>query len=172
MAEWEPDSCAMTTCGSASAWLHTEAPRTSRRRSAPSWSSSTPFDELVVVDDASPDATAQIVAGIDDARIVLVHNSVNLGYVRTFERALMAARGQYLFLADQDDVWLPGRLDAMLDALARCAVVSTSVSVLGDPASTTALPIEGKRLGAPPGQRRRDPRRVPPVHGLRHGAAA
>lgn len=91
-----------------------------------------PCDELVVVDDASPDATAQIVATIDDSRIVLIHNAVNLGYVRTFERALQAARGQYLFLADQDDLWLPGRLEAMLHALAQCAVVSTSVSVLGD----------------------------------------
>ncbi len=91
-----------------------------------------PSDELVVVDDASPDGTADLVAAIDDPRIVLVRNAVNRGYVRTFERALQAARGQCLFLADQDDVWLEGRLEAMLAGLAQRAVVSTSVSVLGD----------------------------------------
>ena len=94
-----------------------------------------PCDELVVVDDASQDATAHVVAGIDDPRVVLIRNSVNRGYVRTFERALGSARGQYLLLSDQDDLWLPGRLDAMLHALVRRGVVSTSVSVLGDPAA-------------------------------------
>lgn len=101
-------------------------------------------DELVVVDDASPDATAQVVAAIDDARIVLLHNAVNLGYVRTFERALQAARGQYLFLADQDDLWLPGRLEVMLHALTQCAVVSTSVSVLGDPGTVPRFRLRAR----------------------------
>lgn len=92
-----------------------------------------PGDELVVVDDASRDATAEIVAAFDDPRVRLVHNDTNRGYVRTFERALELARGDYLFLADQDDVWLQGRLDAMLAALQDHAVVSTSVAVLGQP---------------------------------------
>ena len=92
-----------------------------------------PVDELVVVDDASRDATAGIVAAFDDPRLRLVRNETNRGYVRTFERALELARGDYLFLADQDDIWLPGRLDAMLAALQDHAVVSTSVAVLGEP---------------------------------------
>ncbi len=94
-----------------------------------------PADELVVVDDASQDGTASLVEAIDDPRVVLLYNAVNRGYVRTFERALRSARGDYLFLADQDDLWLPGRLDAMLAGLAERAVVATSVAVLGDPAA-------------------------------------
>ena len=91
-------------------------------------------DELVVVDDASPDETVDVVSRYSaDPRVRLERNPENLGYVRTFEKALRLARGEYLFLADQDDVWLEGRLDAMLEALDRTAVVSTSVSVLGDP---------------------------------------
>jgi glycosyltransferase involved in cell wall biosynthesis len=92
-------------------------------------------DELVVVDDASPDSTAEVVAALPDARIKLVRNPVNVGYVRTFERALGLARGDFLLLADQDDVWLPGRVESMLTALRRHAVVSTSVAVLGEPAT-------------------------------------
>jgi glycosyltransferase involved in cell wall biosynthesis len=90
-------------------------------------------DELVVVDDASTDDTARLLAAYDDPRVRLVANETNQGYVRTFERALTLARGDRLFLADQDDVWVPGRLDTMLDALERSAVVSTSVAVLGEP---------------------------------------
>lgn len=93
-----------------------------------------PSDELIVVDDASPDLTPNLVAAVSDSRVVLVRNGTVQGYVRTFERALQIARGSYLFLADQDDVWLPGRLNAMLHALTSSAVVSSSVSVLGDDA--------------------------------------
>jgi glycosyltransferase involved in cell wall biosynthesis len=92
-----------------------------------------PEDELVVVDDASPDRTWEVVADVRDARIRLHRNDVNIGYVRTFERAVRYARGDLLFFADQDDVWLPGRLEAMVAALESSAVVSTSVSVLGEP---------------------------------------
>lgn len=91
-------------------------------------------DELVVVDDASTDETATVVSTFaSDPRVRLEQNPHNMGYVRSFERALTLARGDYLFLADQDDVWLAGRLDAMLAALNRSAVAATSVSVLGDP---------------------------------------
>ena len=92
-----------------------------------------PHDELVVVDDASPDSTPDVVAGFADPRIRLFREVHNRGYVRTFESALERARGKYLFLSDQDDVWLPGRLDAMVAALQHAAFVSTSVAVLGDP---------------------------------------
>lgn len=91
-------------------------------------------DELVVVDDASQDATMEVLRRFaSDPRVRLEQNRENVGYVRSFERALSLARGEYLFLADQDDVWLDGRLEAMLRALDDTAVVSTSVSVLGDP---------------------------------------
>jgi cellulose synthase/poly-beta-1,6-N-acetylglucosamine synthase-like glycosyltransferase len=91
-----------------------------------------PDDELVVVDDASTDATVAVLEGFDDVRISLSHNDVNLGSVRTFERALELARGAYLLLSDQDDLWVPGRVDAMVAALQEDAVVATSVAVLGE----------------------------------------
>ena len=91
-----------------------------------------PSDELVVVDDASTDATVSVVESFDDPRIALHCNDVNVGSVRTFERALGLSRGAYLLLADQDDVWVPGRLEAMVAALQTDGVVATSVAVLGD----------------------------------------
>lgn len=103
-----------------------------------------PDDELVVVDDASPDVTASLVEAMQDPRIVLLHNATNRGYVRTFERALQSARGRYLFLADQDDLWLPGRLDAMLEGLDEAAVVATSVAVLGEVAGRPRFQLMAK----------------------------
>ena len=92
-----------------------------------------PTDELVVVDDASTDDTVSIVQSLGDARVTVHRSDANVGSVRTIERALGLARGAYLLLADQDDVWVPGRLEAMVAALESDGVVATSVAVLGDP---------------------------------------
>ena len=56
-------------------------------------------------------------AAIPDSRIRLINAEQNRGYVATFERALSEARGEFVLLSDQDDVWLPGRVERMIAAL-------------------------------------------------------
>ncbi|MCC3276974.1 glycosyltransferase [Arthrobacter sp. zg-Y20] len=90
-----------------------------------------PGDELVVVDDASTDKTRDVVSGVGDSRIRLIPSSVNRGYVRTFEAALAHSRGEYVFLSDQDDVWIPGRVQRMVDALQDAEVVASNFSFFG-----------------------------------------
>jgi len=93
-----------------------------------------PSDELVVVDDASTDTTVELLRQLADPRVRVLTNPVNLGYSRTFERALTEAVGQHVFLADQDDVWPRGRLAVMQVALGRGGVVAGNVAVLDGPA--------------------------------------
>jgi glycosyltransferase involved in cell wall biosynthesis len=69
-----------------------------------------PFDELVVVDDASRDGSYPILEGIKDARLRLHRNTSNAGVLRTFEQALKLASGDIIFLSDQDDLWLDDKL--------------------------------------------------------------
>lgn len=88
-------------------------------------------DELVVVDDASPDGTAAVIGGIEDPRIRLVRAPSNRGYVRTFEEAVRLSRGEYIFLSDQDDIWIPGRVELMLTALSDHQVVASNFDMLG-----------------------------------------
>lgn len=88
-------------------------------------------DELIVIDDASRDDTTAVVASITDPRIVLIRSSSNRGYVRTFEAAIDAARGDVVFLSDQDDVWVPGRVDVMLAALTTADLVVSNFSSFG-----------------------------------------
>lgn len=90
-----------------------------------------PADEVVIVDDASTDDTVAQVRSLADPRIRLIRADANKGYVRSFEQAVLASRGSVIFLADQDDVWLDGRLDAMLAALQTHAVVASNFDVLG-----------------------------------------
>jgi glycosyltransferase involved in cell wall biosynthesis len=96
-----------------------------------------PQDELIVVDDGSSDDTVALLQSLGDSRVQLHRNERNLGPIRSFERALRLAGGDIVFLADQDDVWLPGKAQAMVAALDRadlavsdCRVVDESLHEL------------------------------------------
>ena len=74
-------------------------------------------DELIVSDDGSSDATLSILRSYGDPRIKLSHNTLRHGVNGNFENALRQAQGDYIFLADQDDVWLPGKVRTCVEAL-------------------------------------------------------
>lgn len=75
-----------------------------------------PPDEVVVCDDCSEDGTAALLEEYSRLHPSL-HFQVNarrLGVVKNFEKGTELATGEILFFSDQDDVWLPGRLESML----------------------------------------------------------
>jgi O-antigen ligase len=88
-------------------------------------------DEVVIVDDESTDDTRAVIAGMGDPRIRLIPLVTNVGHVGAFERAISEARGRSIVLSDQDDVWVPGRLQVIESALDDSAVVVTEVGALG-----------------------------------------
>ena len=89
-----------------------------------------PTDEVIVCDDASTDKTVDVVRGIGDARIRIYQNKASLGIVRNFEQALQNAQHDCLFLCDQDDVWLPNKVERMLAALADAVMVVSDCRVV------------------------------------------
>lgn len=70
-------------------------------------------DEIVISDDGSFDTTIDIIQQFADKRIKLLHNK-NHGIIYNFENALKYAKGDYIFLCDQDDIWLPSKIDEMI----------------------------------------------------------
>ena len=76
-----------------------------------------PHDELIIVDDCSNDQTINIINNLNDKRITLIINQKNHGEVYSFNKALTYATNKFIFLSDQDDVWLNGRAQLMLQAL-------------------------------------------------------
>lgn len=87
-----------------------------------------PGDELIAVDDASRDRSVEVLAGFGDARLRLHRNAVNLGVLKTFEKALRLASGDIIFLSDQDDLWLPGKVAASLHVFETRPEVTTVVT--------------------------------------------
>lgn len=69
-----------------------------------------PLDELVISDDHSKDSTCDIIRSYKDSRIKLFFNELPKGVTHNFENALLHSKGDVVFLADQDDVWLPYKI--------------------------------------------------------------
>lgn len=69
--------------------------------------------EVIVVDDASPDASADVLAQVEGLR--LLRNPRNLGFIDSSNAGAAAARGEYLLFLNNDTQVTSGWLDALLD---------------------------------------------------------
>jgi len=72
-------------------------------------------DEIVIVDDNSIDNTVEIIKSLSDSRIKVEVNERNIGFVKTFEKALSLTSGDIIFLSDQDDVWLKHKVNTIIN---------------------------------------------------------
>ncbi|HEY9194271.1 MAG TPA: glycosyltransferase family 2 protein [Methyloversatilis sp.] len=107
-------------------------------------------DEVVIADDCSTDGTLAVIDRCSDPRIRLLPGERRLGVVANFERALRAARGEYVFLCDQDDVWLPNKRTIFVEALASADLVVSDCRVT-DGALVVIAPSFFAQRGSGPG---------------------
>jgi glycosyltransferase involved in cell wall biosynthesis len=75
--------------------------------------------ELIVVDDASTEDIAALVAGVGDPRIRYLRHDRNQGAAAARDTGLAAAGGRFVAFQDSDDLWLPGKLDRQIGLLER-----------------------------------------------------
>lgn len=77
--------------------------------------------ELVVVDDASTDDTAEVLArfAAEDARVRIVRSDDNLGPAGARNLGIKETRGALVAFQDSDDRWLPDKLARQVDTLER-----------------------------------------------------
>ena len=78
--------------------------------------------EIVISDDASTDQTLKILLEYQKKYpnlIKVIPNKNNAGFVKNFERALLNVTGDLVALSDQDDVWLPEKLQEEYEVLER-----------------------------------------------------
>jgi len=107
--------------------------------------------ELVVVDDASTDETVRVVEGIRHPAVRLVKQPENLGVAITRQHAISLMRGRCMALLDQDDLAVPGRFAAQVDALERAAgpdIVGGAVECFGDATTVLQFPQHDAEIRA------------------------
>ena len=95
-------------------------------------------DEVVVSDDGSTDGTIDIVRSLNDRRIRIVDGPRRHSPTLNFEWALRNAKGEYIFLADQDDVWLEGKVTRCVEELQKCDCVVSDARVTDSLLNTTS----------------------------------
>jgi glycosyltransferase involved in cell wall biosynthesis len=94
-------------------------------------------DEIIISDDSSTDDTLSIIKSYNDPRIKIFFNKSTHSPIFNFENAIRNAKGSYIFLADQDDIWLPNKINNTVDLLKQydlvvsdCKVVDQNLNVL------------------------------------------
>ncbi len=76
--------------------------------------------EVVIGDDGSTDATVDIAARFAASApfpVRIVENRATLGVAGNFSRAISRCEGSIVALADQDDVWMPAKLERLVAAI-------------------------------------------------------
>ncbi len=102
-------------------------------------------DEIIISDDGSIDKTLDIIQSYNDDRLKLFlhkkdNNFPNYSFykiTKNVENALIHANGDLIFLADQDDIWIPTKVQSViheigdnLGLLHDCIVVDENENII------------------------------------------
>ncbi len=102
--------------------------------------------EFIILDDASPDDSLEIIQSHRDPRIVLVRQEVNLGAVRTINHGYDLARGEFIARMDQDDIAHPTRFEKQVARFRQepeLGVLGTAYRVFGKGRVRVVIPPAG-----------------------------
>lgn len=72
--------------------------------------------EIVVINDGSTDKSAEIIRSFDDKRIIYSYQK-NQGLSIARNEAILKSNGEYIALLDQDDLWLPEKIEKQISLL-------------------------------------------------------
>ena len=90
--------------------------------------------EIIVIDDASKDHTQEVVKSLNDKRIRHIRHEENKGVSAARNTGVANSNGEYVAFLDDDDEWLPEKLQKQLDLLEACppivGVVYTGIFVV------------------------------------------
>ena len=73
-------------------------------------------NEVIICDDGSTDGTIDLLHQYQASApfpVQIFLNPVQLGFNKNFEQALSRCTGELVFICDQDDYWMPEKLDVM-----------------------------------------------------------
>src|SRR5579875_3123867 len=107
--------------------------------------------EITIVDDGSTDSTKEILNSYAKKykNITVIFNEKNLGYVKNFEKGCKFSIGDFIALCDQDDYWLPDKIEKMLNAIDDCAMVFCNSLLCDEDLKSTGVCISDRAVCKP-----------------------
>ncbi len=112
-------------------------------------------DEVLILDDVSTDGTPEIVSSFiaknSLSNWILEINSENLGWKRNFIKGIRKAKGGWIFLCDQDDIWYPEKIEEMVKAISgndRILLLACDYHVVYQPGAIRATVYKKSRKEA------------------------
>lgn len=88
-------------------------------------------DEIIVSDNCSKDKTKHIIQNYKDKRIKY-HEFEKKSIVLNFQNSINKAKGEYIFLCDQDDIWEEGKVKVMMEELQKCPLVISDCKIINE----------------------------------------
>jgi glycosyltransferase involved in cell wall biosynthesis len=98
--------------------------------------------EIIICDDVSNDSTVTILHRYKTTYpglIKVFENKERLGFIKNFEKAINLCSGDYIVLSDQDDVWLPGKIETLYQNIGDNLLIHSRY---------TLIDSAGKEIGA------------------------
>lgn len=89
-------------------------------------------DEIIISDDSSSDNTVEIILTYNDPRIKLHRDQKFKSPIYNFENAIKQAKGDFIFLCDQDDVWFPDKIKTSLFYLQKYDLVVSDCKMVDE----------------------------------------
>lgn len=103
--------------------------------------------ELIIIDDASSDHTADIIKTYKDKRIIFLKNDRNEGVTASLNKGLKRATGEFVARIDSDDICMPDRFELQVEFLdnnPKTVIVGSNAEIInssGEKISITDLPM-------------------------------
>lgn len=78
-------------------------------------------NEIVISDDGSSDDTLKIISEISESSessgidFIILTDNPRHGFCGNFEHAISHCTGDYIFISDQDDIWLENKVEKIMD---------------------------------------------------------
>ncbi|HEC1758836.1 TPA: glycosyltransferase family 2 protein [Campylobacter lari] len=76
--------------------------------------------KIYIGDDNSKDGTMNIIKAYKNLhpdKITYYQNKTNIGFIKNFEKLLQITKENYIAFSDQDDIWLPNKLEEQIKAI-------------------------------------------------------
>jgi len=88
------------------------------------YAQSYPNLEIILSDDASSDATKNILEKYKNHPATIINfNKKNIGFAKNFEYGATLSTGEYIAFCDQDDIWMPQKIEKLYAAIGNHSLV-------------------------------------------------